>query len=90
MTDELGVGDAEDFGGSTVYGSQRSIERDCQCHVIQGIDQFFEIALRAHDQLAELIELLFRGVRSDAILEAFQNVLEVGNFALAAEGVGGK
>src|SRR5208282_1829330 len=90
VSDQVGVGDPENFGGSAIYGAHGSIEGEGKGDVIERIDQFLEIALRAHDQLAQLIKLFFGWCDSGPILQALQDVLEFGHLALAAESVGGK
>ncbi len=90
VTHQLGVGNAENFRDATVYGTQGAIERNGERDVIQRIDQLLEVALRAHNHLAQLIQLLFGGSDSGAILKALQNLLEFRDLALASEGIGGK
>ena len=51
-THQLGIRSVEDFRGSAVYRAQGSIEGDRERHVVERINQFLEVALRTHDQLA--------------------------------------
>jgi hypothetical protein len=90
VTNQLGIWHTENFRGPPVYRSQGSIEGDSERHVIQRIDQLLEVALRTHNQLAQPIQLLFRGCDSRLILKALQNLLEFRNLALAPESIGGK
>ena len=54
------------------------------------VDELFEVALGAHDQLAQLIELLFRGCGATTILQPFEYLFEFRDLAFAPEGVGGE
>ena len=66
---------------ATVDGSERSVERNGAGRVIERIDELLEVALRAHDDLAELIQLLFGRRRTNMLLQSPEQSLEFVNFA---------
>ena len=87
VTDNFGVGDAQDLRHALVYGAHCAIERNCQRDIFQGVNQLFEVALRARDHLGELIQLLIRGHHAGAVLKIFQEMLEFADFAPPAESI---
>ena len=87
MTDDIGVAGAQDFRDSPVDSSQCPIERDRQRYIIDGVDQFFEIALRARNHLSELIQLLVRGHDPGAVLQISKETLQFADFAFPARGI---
>src|ERR1039458_4396014 len=66
---------------------QRAVERHRARRIIKGVDQLLEVALRAHDDLAELVELLFRRRCPHMFLQSVQQLFQFANFASPPVGI---
>src|SRR6266567_2665936 len=84
---QIGVSQPRQFGDALVHRPQSAVERHRACGVIKGVNQLLEVALRAHDDLAELVELLFRRRRAYVLLQSAQQTFEFADFAPASVGV---
>src|SRR5579862_7281889 len=88
MSYHLSVLNAQQTGEPTIYGPECPIQRNRASDVVKRVDQLLEAALRPHNDLAQLVELIFRGRSANAALKVLQQDLEVGDLPLPSVGIG--
>ena len=87
---DVGIVESQQLGDAAIYRPQRTVERAGKRHVVKRVDEFLEAALRALNDLAQLIELLVGRSHAGAVAQVAQQVLQFRNFAAPSVHVGGK